>query len=211
MLDELGELPVEIQPMLLRALESGEIRPVGEDQPRHVKTRVIAATNRDLESAIREGRFREDLYYRLAVVRLFVPPLRDRLEDLEPLAIRFAQAEGLADLPREIIDLLRNRAYPGNARELRNVVQAYAALGVLPAPGRAQVDLRRLVLQQSVDLSRPFAEQRDALLDEYTRLYLHALLAHTGGNQTTAARVAGLDRTYLGRLLAKLGIRPGSE
>ena len=99
---------------------------------------------------------------------------------------------------------------PGNVRELRNLVQAYGALGHLPEPGRLPVDLRRAVLKQSVDLARPFVEQRDAIAEEFTRVYLEALLAHAGGNQTIAAQVAGLDRTYLGRLLTKLGMTRSS-
>jgi len=101
---------------------------------------------------------------------------------------------------------LRSRPMPGNVRELRNLVQAYAALGRLPETGRLAVDLRRAVLKQAVDLGRPFVEQRDALADEFARVYLEALLEHTGGNQTLAAQKAGLDRTYLGRLLARLGM-----
>jgi DNA-binding NtrC family response regulator len=206
-LDELGELPIEVQPMLLRALETGEIRAVGDDQSRHVKVRLVAATNRDLEQRVREGLFRQDLFYRLAVVRLRVPPLRERPADIEPLARRFAEAEGIGDLPREVLDALRAQPFPGNARELRNAIQAFAALGSLPATRADDREARRAVLAAAVDLERPFLEQRDALVDEFTRLYLDALFAKTGGNQTVAAQIAGLDRTYLGRLVAKLGRR----
>jgi transcriptional regulator with GAF, ATPase, and Fis domain len=206
-LDELGELPIEVQPMLLRALETGEIRSVGDDQPRNVKVRLVAATNRDLEQRVREGQFREDLFYRLAVVRLRVPPLRERPEDIEPLALRFAAAEGLSSLPKPVIDSLRTQPFPGNARELRNAIQAFVALGSLPDAKPKNQDARRAVLAAAVDISRPFLEQRDELMDEFTSLYLDALLAHTNGNQTAAAQIAGLDRTYLGRLMAKLGKR----
>jgi DNA-binding NtrC family response regulator len=205
-LDEIGELPLDVQPMLLRALEVGEVRAVGVDEPRHVKVRVIAATNRDLELEVRQGSFREDLFYRLAVVRLHVPPLRDRVEDIELLAIRFAHAVGLDELSREIIDRLKTRAWPGNVRELRNAVHAYAALGVLPDVTRSKAALLRLALTDLIDMTRPYTQQKEELGDEFTRLYLEALLAHAGGNQTVAARVAGLDRTYLGRLLAKHGL-----
>ncbi len=206
-LDELGELPIEVQPMLLRALETGEIRSVGDDQPRNVKVRLVAATNRDLEQRVRDGQFREDLFYRLAVVRLRVPPLRERPEDIEPLALRFAEAEGLTSLPKPVIDALRTQAFPGNARELRNAIQAFVALGALPDQKPRNQDARRAVLAAAVDIARPFLQQRDELMDEFTSLYLDALLAHTKGNQTAAAQIAGLDRTYLGRLMAKLGKR----
>ncbi|MBL8740236.1 MAG: sigma 54-dependent Fis family transcriptional regulator, partial [Myxococcales bacterium] len=131
-LDEIAELPIEVQPMLLRVLEAGEIRAVGDDQVKTVKVRLVAATNSDLAQRVEAGDFREDLFYRLAVVRLRVPPLRERPEDIEPLALRFARAEGLDGLPKPVIDQLRSRSFPGNARELRNLVQAYAALGALP-------------------------------------------------------------------------------
>jgi DNA-binding NtrC family response regulator len=201
-LDEIGELPVEVQPMLLRALETGDIRAVGDDTTKRVKVRVVAATNRELDQRVQDGSFRADLFYRLAVVRLRVPPLRERPEDIDMLATHFAAADD-ATLPADILARLRARPYPGNARELRNAVQVYAALGTLPtveptAPGKPTS------LRQLVDLSRPFLEQRDALVDEFTRHYLEALLTQTGGNQTLAAQVAGLDRTYLGRLITKV-------
>lgn len=210
-LDEIAELPVEVQPMLLRVLEAGEIRPVGEDQARTVKVRLIAATHRDLDQLVKQGEFREDLYYRLAVVRLRVPPLRERPEDVEPLSLRFARAEGLDGLPKKVLDALRSRSFAGNARELRNLVQAYVALGTLPEPVGSGRDVRTLALRQAVDLKRPFLEQRDELVDAFTRIYLDALLSHTNGNQSAAAALAGLDRTYLGRLLAKTGLRGRSE
>jgi DNA-binding NtrC family response regulator len=205
-LDEIGELPLEEQPMLLRALETGDVRPVGGDQPRQVRVRVVAATNRNLEREAEAGRFREDLFYRLAVVRLEVPPLRDRVEDIGLLARRFATATGLPALPDDVIDQLRARPWPGNVRELRNAVQAFAALGVLPQPKRARSSALDGALGDLVDVTRPYADQKEDLVDRFTRAYLLALLAHTGGNQRVAAELAGLDRTYLGRLLVKHGI-----
>jgi transcriptional regulator with GAF, ATPase, and Fis domain len=205
-LDEIGELPLDIQPVLLRALESGEVRPVGFDQPRHVRVRVVAATNRDLEEEVRAGRFREDLFYRLAVVRIHVPPLRERPEDIEPLARRFAAQAGLRDFPPHVFEQLKARAWPGNVRELRNAVQAFAALGSLPEPVGANAAALDLALGDLVDLNRPYAAQKEELAERFTKIYLQRLLARTGGNQTAAAKLAGLDRTYLGRLLVKLGL-----
>jgi DNA-binding NtrC family response regulator len=206
LLDEIGELPLELQPMLLRSIETGEVRALGEDEPRRVRVRVIAATNRDLEADVRGGRFRHDLYYRLAVVKLTVPPLRERPEDVEPLAEHFARQAGLPGLGPDLVAELAGRRWPGNARELRNAVVAYAALGTLPrrgaeggAPARELVEL----VAPLVDLSRPFLDQKDALQEAFTRAYLRALLAHTGGNQSEAARVSGLNRGYLLRMLDK--------
>jgi MoxR-like ATPase len=111
-LDEIGELPLDVQPMLLRALEAGEIRPIGEEQVRRVKVRVVAATNRDLASEVAAGRFRQDLFYRLAVVRIHVPPLRARPDDIELLANAFAREARLAEIPRAVMDDLVSRAWP---------------------------------------------------------------------------------------------------
>jgi DNA-binding NtrC family response regulator len=202
-LDEIGELPLDVQPVLLRALETGEVRPVGADQSRHVRARVVAATNRDLEAEVRAGRFREDLYYRLAVVKLTIPPLRERPEDIEPLARQFAAHCGVSTLPQPVIEQLKARAWPGNARELRNVVQAFAALGAVPEPAGSTATVLEMVLGDLVDVTRSYADQKEELCERFTRIYLQALIAHTGGNQSQAAKIAGLDRSYLGKLLVK--------
>jgi transcriptional regulator with GAF, ATPase, and Fis domain len=204
-LDEIGELPIDLQPALLRVLETGEVRAVGAERPHTVRVRVIAATNRDLAQEVEAGRFREDLFYRLAVVRLRVPPLRERIEDIEPLAQLFARAVGLSSVPEPVVEALKARSYPGNARELRNAVQAYAALGVLPEPARKPGATLELALGELVDTSKPYADLKEDLTDRFTKLYLAALLQRTGGNQSAAARLAGLDRTHLGRLVAKYG------
>jgi transcriptional regulator with GAF, ATPase, and Fis domain len=206
-LDEIAELPLELQPVLLRVLESGEVRALGDDQDKRVKVRVIAATNRVLAEEVRAGRFREDLFFRLAVVTLEVPPLRDRPEDIPLLAARFAALEGGATLPDDMLDDLQSRPWPGNVRELRNAVQAFLAVGDLPS-SRVIDDSDELdsVLRKRVDLNKPYAAQKEDLGVRFTRVYLEMLLRKTGGNQTEAARIAGLDRGYLGRLLARYGI-----
>ena len=206
-LDEIGELPIDVQPALLRALESGEVRPVGSDRVQMVRVRVVAATNRDLRTEASAGRFREDLFYRLAVVELAAPPLRERLPDVEQLANAFAAAAGAAALAPEVIANLRSRRWPGNVRELRNVVQAYVALGVLPREGPpAAADIG---LAGFIDVTRPYADQKDELNERFARLYLDALMKHTGGNQSAAARLSGLDRSWLWRLLVKHGMAKG--
>ena len=205
-LDEIGEMPLDVQPMLLRALEARQITPVGGTGVKTVSVRVVAATNRDLEQEVDEGRFREDLYYRLAVIKLAVPPLRERREDIPLLAQRFAHELGLEDLPGEVLMALSDRTWPGNVRELRNAIQVYAALGALPETNRSRPATLHLALDDMVDLERPYADLKEELVDRFTRRYLERLLAHTGGNQTAAARLAGLDRTYLGRLVQKHGL-----
>ena len=121
---------MDVQPSLLRVLETGEVTPVGSDETRAVRVRVVSATNRTLGDEVRAGRFREDLFYRLAVVTLAVPPLRERPEDIGPLAERFAAMVGVSLAPG-VVEELRRGQWPGNVRELRNVVQHYAALGTL--------------------------------------------------------------------------------
>jgi DNA-binding NtrC family response regulator len=202
-LDEIGELPLELQPMLLRALESGEILPVGAESKVKVRVRVVAATNRDLASEIAAGRFREDLFYRLAVVRLTVPALRERLEDIALLASSFAAEHEIGPLPPSVVEELVARPWPGNVRELRNVIAVYSALGELPPADGVQTGRLDVALEGAVDLGVPFLDLKDGLVDRFTELYLRALMGSAGGNQSEAARTAGLDRTYLRRLLVK--------
>jgi DNA-binding NtrC family response regulator len=142
-------------------------------------------------------------------VRLHVPPLRDRLDDVAPLARHFATACGAQVLPEEIIEQLKARAYPGNVRELRNVVQVWAALGSLPEPEWSRTGELERTLADLVDVRRPYPEQKEYVTDVFTRVYLQALLAHTGGNQTQAAKLAALDRSYVGKLLLKHGLSKG--
>ncbi len=205
-LDEVGELPIDVQPALLRALESGEIQRVGETDLRKVKVRIVAATNRDLEAEARSGRFREDLYYRLAVVKLAVPPLRQRAEDIPVLANHFASAAGLPSLPPEALAQLARQPWPGNARELRNAVQAFVAIGALPGEGTQSAGELEAAIKKLLDVERPYAELKDQFLARFTKVYLEALLARTGGNQSEAARISGLDRSYVGKMLGRYGV-----
>jgi transcriptional regulator with GAF, ATPase, and Fis domain len=209
-LDEIGELPHEVQPALLRALELGEVRPMGEDVAKRVRVRLVAATNRDLEGDVRSGRFRQDLYYRLAVIRMEVPPLRERPEDVPALALRFAERVGLTEIPSTVLEALKGRTWAGNARELFNAIQSFAALGFLPdsARGNAGGSLDDL-FRTMVDPHAPYADQKESVVDRFTRVYLEALLKAADHNQSEAARLSGLSRGYLGRLLVKHGLARG--
>jgi DNA-binding NtrC family response regulator len=190
----------------LRVLESGEIRAVGDTQAKTVNVRIVSATNRDLEQEVKAGRFREDLYYRLAVVKLTVPPLRERPEDIPLLARDFARGVGLAELPGEIVARLQAHTWPGNARELRNAVHSFVAIGTLPGAQDDGGALLDAAVRKLIDADRPYAEIKEAALDRFTRAYLQILLARTAGNQSEAARISGLERSYLGKLVAKYGI-----
>ena len=205
-LDEIAELPLDVQPVLLRALETGEVRSVGSDATRRVHVRILAASNRDLSSEVKAGRFREDLFYRLAVVRLLVPPLRERLPDVKVLARHFAESAGLGGLPDDVVAQLQSRSWPGNVRELRNAIQYYAALGTVPADrARWGGDSLDMSLSEFVDVAQTYADQKDALFERFTRVYLQRLMLAAKNNQSEAARISAIDRTYLRKLLAKFG------
>jgi DNA-binding NtrC family response regulator len=206
-LDEVGELPLDIQPILLRALELGEVQPLGEEEARHVKVRVIAATNDDLEDALRRGRFRQDLYQRLAVVKLHVPSLAERSGDIPMLAAAAAQEVGAPELPPDVLAELSRRSWPGNVRELRNAVHAYLAVGQVPEPGAPLAGLLEIAMKQNIDPDRPYQEQKELFTNLFSRLYFEELLARTAGNRTEAAKISKVDESYLTKLLAKYGVK----
>ncbi len=201
-IDEIGELSLELQPKLLRAVETREFRRVGSQQVRSVEARIVAATHQNLDSLVRQGRFRQDLFFRLAVVRVRVPPLRERIDDLPVLLDHFSSALGYEGSVRDrfpgLLSLLSNHEWPGNVRELRNVVER---LGLLPLKDA----LPRGVPIPNMEAEQPvlFHEARELLLDRFERSYVTDLLHHTRGNVTSAAERAGITRRYLTRLIAK--------
>ena len=211
-LDEIGELPIELQPKLLRALEAKEIRRVGETRPRKVNVRVISATNRDLEREVNRARFREDLYFRLSVINVRVPPLRERLDDLLILIRVFLSALNMPDQERlfspQVLAEMTKHDWPGNVRELRNYVERTVVLQkASPAVRRSTPS--NAGVASPVDISTPFKIAKDSAVDTFERAYLGALLEASGGNMSKAARTAGMDRMYLHRLVQKHGLRGG--
>ncbi|HVJ94871.1 MAG TPA: sigma 54-interacting transcriptional regulator [Labilithrix sp.] len=212
-LDEIGELPLELQPKLLRALEAREIRRVGETRARRVNVRVISATNRDLEREVNKGRFREDLYFRLAVISARVPPLRERPDDLLILVRTFLQQLGVPEeerlFPPHVLAEMSKHDWPGNVREVRNYVERSVVLqSATPTLRRGQGAAPVAVGSGSgIDLSVPFRIAKDAVIDSFERGYLSQLLEAAGGNMSKAARMAGMDRMYLHRLVQKHGLR----
>ncbi|NOJ82390.1 sigma 54-interacting transcriptional regulator [Myxococcus xanthus] len=210
-LDEIGELPAELQPKLLRVLENREIRRVGSNTYQPVNVRLVAATHRDLRAEVNAGRFRSDLFFRLAVLRLLLPPLRQRPEDLPMLV------EGILDLlgadrertaalrTQDFLARLRHAAWPGNVRELRNYLERCLVF-------EEAVELSEEEAHRSgppeVDPSQPYADQRRHVVDDFERRYLRALLEKHQGKVAQAAVTAGMDRVHLYRLLRRHGIKP---
>lgn len=206
-LDEVAELPIDVQPVLLRALELRRISPVGAHGEREVDVRVITATHRDLRAEVDAGRFREDLFYRVQVVRLELPPLRERAEDIPVLALHIAKQHGASSLPADFLEAVAGHAWPGNVRELRNAVEAFLAVGAVPRASGPASKAMDGALFDFIDPSRTYADQKSEVLERFTRAYLERLLEKTKGNQSEAARLSGLERSYLGKLVSKLGLR----
>jgi DNA-binding NtrC family response regulator len=206
-LDEVGELPLELQPKLLRAVESRSIQRLGESERRAVDVRLIAATHRDLEREVEAGRFRRDLFFRLAVVTIRLPPLRDRGQDVVLLAKHLLAEIGqpdAIDFDGPIKQALLGYAWPGNVRELRNAIERALHLGAEHAfPMGSGAELPRTTGHEA-DL--PFKEAKDRLVVDFERAYVASLMSKHGGNISAASRAAGIDRNYLYRLLKKHGL-----
>jgi transcriptional regulator with GAF, ATPase, and Fis domain len=223
-LDELGELSLDLQPKLLRALEQREIRRVGSSKPIKVDVRVIAATNRNLEEEVRAGRFRQDLFYRLSVVRILLPPLRERPEDVPLLVDHFLKthafnrgADGnprVASVEREAMDTLAGYRWPGNVRELVNVIER--AVSFCDGPMIAARDLPDQIRMAGTNPGMeaatgeiPFKEAKEKWVASFERDYILALLKKNNGNISHAAREADIDRKYFRKLMRKYGIDAG--
>jgi DNA-binding NtrC family response regulator len=209
-LDEVGELPLELQPRLLRVLETGQVKPVGEARHREVEVRVIAATHRDLEAEYRARRFREDLYFRLSVVSLTLPPLRARREDIPLLTHHLTMAATggkTGKLARAALDFFMRYDWPGNVRELRNAVERVLTLGELsPIPGAIASPAEEPTATPSPQAELDYKEARRQAIEAFERAYLADLLRQAKGNLSAAARAAGIDRKHLRDLLKKYAL-----
>jgi transcriptional regulator with PAS, ATPase and Fis domain len=210
-IDELGELPLELQPKLLRAIEARQVRRLGGSTVAAFDARIVAATHRDLQSRVASGTFREDLYYRLAVVEAIVPPLRERRDDIPLLVERFLAAQSppraLSDLPPNALDMLKAHHWPGNVRELRNTVARLtlfpdlgeqAIVRSTPRPGEGGLgELTKL----------PLREARDVVVEQFETAYIAARLREYGGNVSRAAEAMGISRQLVYRLMERYGLR----
>jgi two-component system response regulator GlrR len=207
-LDEVGDMPLALQVKLLRALEERKIRPVGSHGSHEIDVRVVSATHRKLEERIGSGEFREDLYYRLNVVKLYIPALAERREDVPLLANHFLSrlaaryGRGPLAFPSEAMQVLVAAPWPGNVRQLLNVVEQAVALAsteVIPES----------LVRQALDVADTALTPLDEARRAFERDYLVRILKITGGNVTKAARLAGRNRTEFYRLLERHSLEPG--
>jgi DNA-binding NtrC family response regulator len=221
-LDEIGDLPLDIQPKLLRFLEQGEIMPVGETRPQAVDVRVLAATNADLEQRVSEGKFREDLYYRLSVIRIHVPPLRERREEVPHLSTFFlrdaCERLGKPDirLSSATLDLFARYWWPGNVRQLRNEIQravAMSAAGGTIEPEHLSADLIAPERSPGGTAEAPRVPLTDlapgnlaSAVETVERHLIATTLDRTRGNISESARVLGLTRRGLYLKMRRLGL-----
>jgi len=215
-LDEIGELPLDMQPKLLRTLESHQIRRIGDHRSIGLDVRVIAATNRRLEREVNHGRFRDDLYYRLSVVTLRIPPLRDRLDDIPLLVGVFLRQLGVHGgnqlFTPEVLSDMARYDWPGNVRELRNYVERAVVLDTVPpASTGAAPKAAGAAAGPAIDLDQSYRDAKAHVVADFEQRYVTALLSWSKGNISMAARKAGMDRMYLHRLVQRLGIKRGSS
>ncbi|HAK59799.1 MAG TPA: Fis family transcriptional regulator [Nitrospiraceae bacterium] len=205
-LDEIGELSLDLQPKLLRALDQREVRPVGSEKVVAVDVRVVAATNKDLEKEVKAGRFREDLYYRLSVVSIFLPPLRRRKDDIEMIAASLSKGlsadvgKKFSGLAPEAAEALKAYPWPGNVRELKNVLGRAAAM----CDG-SRIEARDLFLVQKK--SNTLDGLSGKTLEEIEKAAIHATLKSAGGNRTAAAKALGIAYSTLYEKMKKYGMK----
>ncbi|TAJ35144.1 MAG: sigma-54-dependent Fis family transcriptional regulator [Nitrospirae bacterium] len=222
-LDEIGDVGPALQAKLLRVIQEQEVRRVGGTVAAKVDVRIIAATNRDLGVLVKEGRFREDLFYRLNVVRIVLPPLRDRHDDIPMLAHHFLQQysgghEPLRGFVPETMALLQRYHWPGNVRELENIVERAVSLshGPLVLPDDLPETVRKAGAVPGAESFGNDVQENDTLptLDEMDKRYLMRVLRETGGNKVRAAKILGIDRRTLYRMAERFGLplgEPGEE
>jgi two-component system, NtrC family, response regulator GlrR len=208
-LDEIGELPLDLQPKLLRVLESKQVTRIGSTRAAKLDVRIIAATNRDLRSEVNGGGFRPDLFYRLSTLRVRVPALRERVEDMAPLVDRFYRdvAGETAAPPVELLSAVARHSWPGNVRELRSFVERSFLLGLQPFEDSPRGDSVRT----NDDLALSFREAKARATGEWERDWLARLFKAYGGNLSRASRAAQMDRNHLRSLLRRYGLQVASE
>jgi DNA-binding NtrC family response regulator len=203
LIDEIGDLEPSLQPKLLRALERSEVRRVGGDKWIRLDVRIIAATRRDLDKAVQEGRFRDDLFFRLAVGRIELPPLRDRRGDVAVLTRAFwRDLGGQGEVPYDLLQRFERHSWPGNVRELRNAVARHIAVGESVAETAAPI-AGDDALDAILAMELPYPRARQLAQAEFERRYVERVLAAHNGNVARAAAASGIARRYFNIILAR--------
>jgi transcriptional regulator with GAF, ATPase, and Fis domain len=213
LLDEIGEMPLALQSKLLRAIEEKRVTPIGSDRSVEIDVRFIATTNKDLQAEVEHGRFRRDLFYRLSVMPIRVPPLRERPGDVPLLAEHFREASArrskkhVRALDAAAMQALCRYAWPGNVRELENVIER----AVIVAKGDTIADVQRFLTGEGerprVDLSLPFRDAKARVVEEFERAYIQGVLEAEGGKLTAAAKHADMDPKNFSEKLTRYGLR----
>jgi transcriptional regulator with GAF, ATPase, and Fis domain len=213
LLDEIGEMPLALQSKLLRAIEEKRVTPIGSDRVLEIDVRFIATTNKDLQAEVEHGRFRRDLFYRLSVMPVRVPPLRERPGDVPLLAQHFLEASArrakktVRAIAPSAMQALCRYAWPGNVRELENVIER----GVIVAKGDTITDVDRFLTGEGerprVDLSLPFRDAKARVVEEFERAYVSGVLEAHGGKLTAAAKHADMDPKNFSEKLTRYGLR----
>ncbi len=216
LLDEIGEMPPHLQSKLLRVIEEKKVTSLGADRPADVDVRFIATTNKELQGEVERGSFRRDLFYRLSVMPVLVPPLRDRQDDIPLLAAHFLEAasrrakKSVRAIAPESLQALVRYPWPGNVRELENVIER----AVIVAKGDVLTDVERFLApagaHAAVDLSLPFREAKARVVEEFERAYVAGLLEAHGGRLTAAAKHADMDPKNFSDKMARYGLRRSS-
>ena len=215
-LDEIGELPLDLQVKLLRVIQSKNFERVGSSETITVDVRIVAATNRDIEKMVQEGSFRSDLYYRLNVLPIYVPPLRQRREDIEPLAMFFLRKfsvetkKHFINFSQQALEALYSYFWPGNVRELENTIERACVLGTPPTINVSDLRLNTKKSTEENYVSNVEEDEDKTLktaINKFKKSYVTKILEQTSWNQTEAGKILGIQRTYVSRLINELGIK----
>lgn len=216
-LDEIDALPLDVQPLLLRVMDKMETRRIGESEPHKINVRLIFATQKNLAQEVQQGKFREDLFYRISVARIDIPPLRRRKEDipllLKSIIMRLHGSDELRQWAEQdgTISVLKRYDWPGNVRELRNLVERIHYSGHYPLDLTAFLQSHKNSEVSEPEMiftaDRPFKDAKNELIEEFERKYLSDLLTRNAQNISKSARIAGIERAYLQRLIRKYGMR----
>ncbi|HCO12526.1 MAG TPA: sigma-54-dependent Fis family transcriptional regulator [Desulfonauticus sp.] len=217
LLDEIGDIGLEVQAKLLRFLQEKEIKPVGGSKSFQVDVRILASTNQPLEEKIKEGTFREDLFYRLNVLEIRVPALRERREDIPLLATYFVQRTCTElqleekELSPEVLTYLANRDWPGNVRELQNFVRRLVVFSKNKLISAEVVNLVEMDTRLDKEDILPYKAYKKKVLDDFTRTYFQKVLEKTRGNISQAARLSGIERVSLQKIIKRVGLKVSDE